>query len=830
MIVSLNWIKKYIDINLPIDELVILIGARLVEIESVTDLSAKYKDALVVKVVESSQLEGSDHLNVVKIDDGGILANVERDQNGLVQVVCGAPNISAGQLVVWLPPESIVPNTYGQSEPFVLGKRELRGVMSNGMIASARELDLFDEHEGILVLDKEISPGKSFAESYELNDHLLDIENKSLTHRPDCFSVVGFAREVAAISGKTFHTPEWLMNLSPDFNYSQSDGVSLDVKIDDAELSARYQAVVMSGADGSGQSPLQVQTYLSRLGVRPINAVVDVTNYLMMLTGQPLHAFDYDKLVSVAGGKADIHVRSAKDNESLELLDGRTIELSKDDIVIAAGDTAIGLAGAMGGANTAIDNNTKNIVIESATFNLYKLRATQMRHGIFSEAITRFTKGQPANLTAPVLSNAIVLIGDWAGARQISALAETYPNVQESSVLEFKAESINNILGSAYNDNDIASTLRGVEFEVDQLDRGSLRVTAPYWRADIHIVEDVAEEIGRLNGFDNIAPTLATREFTAVKPDDFDIMRSRVRKVLARAGANEVLTYSFVHGNLMQKVGQDVKNSYRIINSISPKLQYYRQSLTPSLLDLIHPNIKQGYDSFAIFELNKTHSKQDGLTDEKVPIESDSIALVVSNKNEISGASYYQAMRMLDYLCESLGLKVSYVAIDQDTDNLVATPFERRRSGHLVEKTTGLTIGIVGEYKKSVVRGFKLPESTAGFELNTRAIFNAFQNLDNGYTPVSRYPSSERDICFSVDESTSYGQIVTAAEGALESITLEVMLSPVDIYQSLGAKTKNITIRVKLTSYSHTLTGDEVSSVIDSLAESVVAETHASVI
>jgi len=830
MIVSLNWIKKYIDINLPIDELVTLIGARLVEIESVTDLSAKYKDALVVKVVESSQLEGSDHLNVVKIDDGDTLANVERDQNGLVQVVCGAPNISAGQLVVWLPPESIVPNTYGQSEPFVLGKRELRGVMSNGMIASARELDLFDEHEGILVLDKDVLPGKSFAESYELNDHLLDIENKSLTHRPDCFSVIGFAREVAAISGKTFRTPEWLMNISPDFNYNQPHGVSLDVTIDDAELSARYQAVVMSGADGSGQSPLQVQTYLSRLGVRPINAVVDVTNYLMMLTGQPLHAFDYDKLVSVAGGKADIHVRSAKDDESLELLDGRTIELSKDDIVIAAGDTAIGLAGAMGGANTAIDNNTKNIVIESATFNLYKLRATQMRHGIFSEAITRFTKGQPASLTAPVLSNAIVLMGDWAGARQISALAETYPNVQESSVLEFTAESINNILGSAYNDNDIASTLKGVEFEVDQLDQGSLRVTAPYWRADIHIVEDVAEEIGRLNGFDNIAPTLATREFTAVKPDDFDIMRSRVRKVLARAGANEVLTYSFVHGDLMQKVGQDVKNSYRIINSISPNLQYYRQSLTPSLLDLIHPNIKQGYDSFAIFELNKMHSKQYGLTDEKVPIESDSIALVVSNKNIISGASYYQARRMLDYLCESLGLKVSYVAIDQDTDNLVAAPFESRRSAHLVEKTTGLIIGIVGEYKKSVVRGFKLPESTAGFELNIRAIFNAVQNLDSSYTPVSRYPSSERDICFSVDESTSYSQIINAAEGALESITLEVMLSPVDIYQSLGAKTKNITIRVKLTSYSHTLTGDEVSSIIGSLAESVVAETHASVI
>ena len=417
MIVSLNWLKKFTDIDMTVGELIKLIGARLVEIESFTDLGEKYKDVLIVKIIEVNKIEGSDHLNVVKIDDGGKTENIERDENGYIQVVCGAPNVRSQQIVVWLTPNTVVPNTFGQDEPFVLGTRKMLGLTSNGMIASARELDLYDEHEGILEIPEDIKPGTSFKTTYEMDDIVLDIENKSLTHRPDCFSIIGFAREVAAISGKQFQTPKWLMELSPDFGQIESEKVELNVNIDDAELSSRYTAIVMSGADGNRKSPIMIQTYLSRIGMRPINAIVDVTNYLMMLTGQPLHAFDYDKLVKVAGGKADIHVRAGRDGETLELLDGKIIKISPEDIVITAGETAVALAGAMGGANTEIDVNTKKIVIESATFNLYNLRATQMRHGIFSEAITRFTKGQPADQTVPVLFEAVRLMNEWACAQ-----------------------------------------------------------------------------------------------------------------------------------------------------------------------------------------------------------------------------------------------------------------------------------------------------------------------------------------------------------------------------------------------------------------------------
>ncbi|HEU4715833.1 MAG TPA: phenylalanine--tRNA ligase subunit beta, partial [Candidatus Saccharimonadales bacterium] len=514
MIISTNWLKQFTDIDMPIDELATLIGARLVEIEEVIDYGAKFKDVVVAKVVECKKLEGSDHLNVTKLDDGGKTPDVERDENGYVQVVCGAPNVREGIVVAWLPPNSTVPETYGTDEPFVLGARKLRGVMSNGMIASPRELALFDEHEGILELDSDLSPGASFAESYELNDYLLDIENKSLTHRPDTFGIIGFAREVAAIQGKPFKTPGWLANIAPEFPVKEGNVEAPSVTIDDPDLSRRYQAVVLSGADGSAKSPLKIQTYLARVGVRPISAIVDVTNYLMMLTGQPLHAFDYDKLVAAGGGKADIRVRTGHEGEKLELLDGREVTLATSDIVIAAGDTAIGLAGAMGGANTEIDENTKNIIVESATFNLYNLRGTQMRHGIFSEAITRFTKGQPAELTAPVLADAVRLMGEYAGAKRVSDVAESYPGKLDAPTIHVSTQKINDVLGSKFTVGKIQDTMRGVEFTAEA-EGDDLSFTPPYWRGDIHIPEDIIEEVGRINGFDFIEPILPRRDFTA---------------------------------------------------------------------------------------------------------------------------------------------------------------------------------------------------------------------------------------------------------------------------------------------------------------------------
>jgi phenylalanyl-tRNA synthetase beta chain len=829
MIISVNWLKKYTSIDLPIDELATLIGARLVEIEETVEFGTKYDDVIVAKVMECTPLEESDHLNVTKIDDGGKASDVERDVNGYVQVVCGAPNVREGMVVAWLPPGSTVPETHGGGEPFVLGARKLRGAMSNGMLASARELALFDEHKGILELDGDLVPGASFAEAYELDDTLLDIENKSLTHRPDTFGIIGFAREVAAIQGKQFNTPAWLKSSEVTFTDGTGRYEMPSVTVDDPELSARYQAVIVDGLEDVKDAPLNVQAHLGRIGVRPIGGIVDVTNYLMMVTGQPLHAFDYDKLLAVGDGKIDIHVRAGRPGETLVLLDGREIELTPDDIVIANGETAVALAGAMGGRDTEVDDSTKVVLLESATFNLYNLRATQMRHGIFSEAITRFTKGQPAGLTAPVLGEVIRMLEELGGT-QASGVADDYPGKQERVRLHIEDTQVNAILGSQLSVDEIATHLSHAEFDVARAGEGQLRIDVPYWRSDIHIREDLVEEIGRIYGFDTITPTLPRRDFTAIRPGDFDTLRSRLRSALVKAGGNEVLTYSFVHGDTLVKAGQKSEDSYRITNSISPALQYYRQSLTPSLLGHVHTNLKQGYDDFALFELNKVHPKTAGLTGENVPTELDALALVVAKKLG-EGASYYLAKHLLDYVMKQFGVEPEYVMMESHPNTPEAAPFEFRRAALIRDRKSGTHLGIVGEYKKSVTRAFKLSDYAAGFELDVRALFDAINTqASNGYRPLSRYPSTERDICFQVQEAVVYQQVVDASSEVSFDDGLEVVVSPVDIYQPLEGKAKNITIRLVITPYNKTLTGDETAAIIQQVIDSVVSHTGATVI
>lgn len=826
MIISVNWLKKFTDIHVPIDELATLIGARLVEIESIENLGEKYEGVVVAKVIECAPLEGSDHLNVTKIDDGGVVIDVERDENGLVQVVCGAPNVRAGMLVAWLPPRSVVPETHGDAEPFVLGAKPLRGVMSNGMLASARELALYDEHNGILEVDKDAAPGSSFAEVYELNDYLLDIENKSLTHRPDAFGVIGFAREIAGIQGLPFKTPDWLSMLDGVVE-NDASAQAPTITIEDPALSDRFQAVVLSGVNEKAQSPVQLQTYLARSGVRPINASVDVSNYLMILTGQPSHTYDYNKLKAVAGDDFTIRVRLARANEKLTLLDGKEVSLDEADIVIAAGDTAVGLAGIMGGQSTLVDETTQSVLLEVATFDLYHMRSSQMRHGIFSEAVTRFTKGIPASLSTPVLNEAVHMLQEYTGAHATSAAVQDYPGVKDPIYVTVSEAKVNETLGTQFSAQDISNLLENVGFNV-QFNELEATVAVPYWRQDIHIAEDIIEEVGRLAGFDTINLTLPRRDFVAVAPSSFDELRSTVRKSLVRAGANEVLTYSFIHGDIMKKAGQSTDNAYRVVNSISPELQYYRQSLTPSLLSNIFQNVKAGYDTFALFETNKVHQKSDGVNDEAVPVERDSIALVLTNA-KAKGAAYYETKAMLEYVCRVLGVVPTYLPLNDQTDATYA-PFEAKRSALVVDSKTNETLGVLGEYKKSVQKAFKTPEYTAGFEINPRVLLTSVRAVGFQYRALSKYPGTERDICFQVRPDVTYDAIEKSACEALANTGLITTLSPLDLYQPPEGNVKNITIRIGLTSYEKTMASEEVATVIDKVIEVVTGATDGKVI
>lgn len=827
MILSLNWLKKYTDISLDPEALAVRIGERIVEVESVEDIGPKYQGIVVARVVSSKPIEGTDHLNLVYIDDGGVIKGVERDGDGFVQVVCGAPNVRAGINVAWLPPGSTVPATFSDAEPFVLSAKKLQGYVSNGMLASAKELDLYDDHTGIIEIDTATArPGDDFRELYELDDYLLDIENKSLTHRPDMFGVIGFAREVAAVDGKTFVSPEWYVDV--DAVISSSDKKpALDVSIDDPTISERYQAVVLEGVDNDRDTPLIIKTYLARVGVRPISATVDITNYIMLVSGQPLHAFDYDKVIALAGDDPVIHVRRATIGEKLELLDGRTVELSTEDIVIAAGAKAIGLAGAMGGANSEIDASTKRIILESATFDLYALRGTQMRHGIFSEAITRFTKGQPAQLTRPALSQAIELFNEWTGAHVASRVLEARGEQRTSRAIVVHPERISQTLGVDASASEVQSVLERVEFSVGNAG-DAFSITAPYWRTDIGIVEDIVEEYGRILGFDSIQPRLPMRDFSAVAPTGFDIFRQKVADSLCRAGANEALTYSFVHGELLVKVGQATTNSYKLVNSISPDLQYYRQTLVPNLLGLVHPNIKQGYDNFVLYEMNKVHPKSLGLNDEQVPVEHDSLGLVLARRKPNKGAAFYELKATLGYLFDILAVQINYEPLSDELAEYAA--YEPKRSA-LLTTPDGLTIGVIGELKRSVAAELKLPEWLASAEIDTRALHGEYEKSSLHYVPLSRYPSTERDLCFRVASSVSYQQLFDALKTAWDQeADTRVTIEPLDIYVGDDTSAKNITFRMRLVSDTRTLTGEEVGDMIARVTKSVVAITDASVV
>ena len=826
MIISVNWLKKFVPDLPEIDELSKLIGARLVEIESIENLNEKYKDVIIARVISAKKVEGSDHLNLCKIDDGGKRDGVECDENGFIQVVCGAPNVREGLFVAWLPPKAIVPETFG-GENFQLSARKLMGNMSNGMIASLRELGLGDEHDGILEISPEafengLQAGDSFAEKFELNDYLLEVENKSLTHRPDCFGIIGFAREVAGILGQKFVEPDFIKQ--SDFGFEVNNDKSITVDAQDSEICERYTAAVFDVSDISKNPNLTIEkTYLLRSGMRPIDVITDLANELMLETCQPLHTFDFDKLVKINGSEnVKMTVRKAFENEELELLDGRKIKMSQNDIVIATGENgenAVALAGAMGGKSTEIDENTTRILVESATFNLYNLRNTQMRHGIFSEAITRFTKGVPEMMSRKVLdlfSARLLALGGKSLSEIVDSKGDFYYNKSEISVSKDK---INQILGTNFSSEEIQKTLENVGILTKN--DNSETFVVPFWRNDLHIEEDLIEEVGRLNGYDNIKLQLPKRTFRAVKKAKIDLLQSEIREILVASGANEILTYTFVHGDLLKKAGQDPKNAYKIVNSISPELQYYRQTLTPSLLSKVNQNIRAGFSEFAIFEMNKITEKMLGLNEENVPFEQKKLAFVYTkNKGE---NAFFEAKNYAEFLFKKLGLKVEFVKFDLSKSPL-STEFEPKRSALIkISDSEGEKIlGVIGEFKKKIQKALKLPESTAGFELDLGILLENIGRTNVKIKAFSKFQSVERDISINVDETRQFAEIFGIFENiSSEFRNVEIETLPIDIFNN-GDGTKNISIRFKITPFEKTLNGDEIRDIMQKIEEKAI--------
>lgn len=825
MKVSLNTIKQYIDFELPpVDDLKKRISEQLGQIEDSFDLGAKYKGIVTVKVVSAIKHPNADKLSVCMVDDGGVIKDMPRDENGRVQVVCGAPNVHSDMFAIWLPPAVTVPASFDTAEPFVLSARELRGFVSNGMLAAADELAIGSDHNGIIELTVddmngiELKPGLDFAETFGLSDTIIDIENKMFTHRPDCFGQLGVAREIAGILGHKFTSPDWYFSTSHESRVTgHGDGLALTVNNDAMDKVPRFMAVAVKDVTVQ-PSPFWLQAKLVALGSKPINNIVDITNYVMLVTAQPLHAYDYDKLAGRALG-----VRMGKQGEVLPLLNGKTYELTPDDIVIVDGEKPIGMGGIMGGGNSEVSADTKNIVLECATFDMYTIRKTSMRHGLFTDAVTRFNKGQSPLQNAVVIAKAMEFMEQFAGGEQASDVYDIASDESRATShdITIAPDFINERLGLQLDMETIAGLLTNVEFKT-LVSRNSCLVTLtpPFWRTDLELPEDIVEEVGRLYGFDKIPRTLPQRSIKPAPKNQKREVANLIRESLSKAGANEVLTYSFVHKNVMERAGQDVAQAFQLGNALSPDLQYYRLSLTPSLLDKIHGNIKAGYDEFALFELGKGHNKKDHATDDNgLPSEMEFVDVVYTSKKPKAGAPYYHMRRLVTQLANDLGFTLKFEPAAA-MDYPLTAPFDLTRSATITSRK-GEFIGIIGELKQSVLKNFKLPDYTAAMSLDLRGLVNAHASAGVNYAPLSRFPSVTQDISLRVATNVSYEAVFWTAYKAITAAAGEgcdVMFTPLDIYQGDDKDSKTVTLRVKVANYDKTLTDADVAPLMDAAA------------
>ena len=853
MKVSLNLIKQLINFELPpVDELVARVNQQLGGVEAVIDLNAKYGGARIVRVVECAKHPDADRLSVTKIDDGGVVADVPRDDNGLVQVVCGAPNVHADMWAIWLPPKSTVPASFDDDDPFVLDARPLRGVLSQGMLAAADELDIGTDHEGIVEIKEhdvpvgvELTAGARFAEMFGLDDYVLDIENKMFTHRPDCFGQLGVAREIAGIFHQQFTSPEWYKS---EQKFAEAEGLELTVTNDASELVPRFMAVAIKDIEVK-PSPLWLQCQLVAMGGKPINNIVDATNYIMLMTAQPTHAYNYDKL---RGHK--LEARLARNGEKVSLLNGKEYELTTDDIVIADGEGVIGLAGIMGGNSTEVSDDTKNIVLECANFDMYALRRTAMRHGIFTDALTRFNKGQSPLQNAAVLKQLMSMVGGVQASEVFDKRNDRLMVMQHDSrvtfgsagketisifdwgavtgVLVLESTFVNERLGTEFSPQEICRILKNVEIKAHEEPEPNtpyqFEVIAPFWRTDLELPEDIVEEVGRLYGFDKLPRQLPRRSIKPAPRNPRRQLKQAIRQSLSRTGANEVLTYSFVHERVLKNAEQDPSRAYRLSNALSPDLQYYRTGVLPSLLDKVHANIKAGHDEFMLFEIGKIHDKELPLTDENLPSEQTFVDGVYASKKPHTGAPFYKARKLVERLLADINVEADFVKIvESDAD--VPAPFDGQRSAWIVAKN-GDKLGIVGELSQTARRNFKLPDYTAAFSLDIEKLQVCLtENREHNYRPLSRYPSTTRDISLKMQSAVDYASVYACAEEvAKKHRELQISITPIAIYQPKDDdSTKTVTLSVKFTSAERTLADKDTAPIIEEIAAMAAEEFDA---
>lgn len=700
------------------------------------------------------------------------------------------------------------------------------------MLASEKELGISSDHDRVMTLDLDCKPGQDVANVLGLNDYILEVENKTLTIRPDTFGLIGISRDISGFLNLPFTTPDWLKNPSKiKPKELKKEKLPLKILNKTQRLCPRYMAITM-GDVKIEPSPLWLKIFLSSLGIKPINNVVDITNYLMILTGQPLHAFDYDKVISKDlhyKSKAIITIRTAKAGEKLTTIDQKTRELNEKTVVICDSQNPIAIGGVMGGFETEIDKNTKNIIIESANFDLYNIRKTSMALGLVTDAVTRFSKGQDPNLCEPVLYKATELIKEICNGEIASNIQDNYLELPKPHRLTFSVEYFQKHTNLKLQKDEILRMLSNIEIkEISTKDKDLITLEIPTYRQDLKIPEDIHEEIARLHGYTNIELTLPKREITSTPSNNSIEFDKNLRTILKGLGANELLTYNFINEKLYKNCDLEIKNCYRITNPLSPELEYMRSSLIPSLLEKVNLNINNGYEEFALFEINKIHNKLDFSKKEQLPIENKVLSMIFT-KNTTN--LYYHIKYYLDSLFKELKIQnIDYENLSNAKIELlpnhikILTPmFDINKSAIISSQINEkkIYLGIIGQPNLNIQKKLKLIQPVGILELNLNKL-RIIKKQKVQRINFSKYPKISQDLCFVLNKEIPYSILQERISTILHRRKLNFILEPIDIYQEKNEQEqKQITIRLILQHKEKTLKEKDIKSIREIIEKDV---------
>ena len=801
MLISLRWLRDYVDIDMSPHELAGRLTMAGLEVESVQERAPGFSGVVVAKILSVAPHPGADKLKLCLVSAGGEAR----------RVVCGAPNVKEGTLVPLATVGATIPGG------FTVKRSKIRGEVSEGMLCSEDELGIGDDASGLMILPAAMKPGEDLAAALDLNDVVFDI---SVTpNRSDCLSVIGIAREVAALTGRTLKYP------AAECSETSEDITTVtSIDILAPELCPRYTARIIRNVTMK-PSPAWMRMRLESVGLRAINNVVDVTNFVMMEFGQPLHAFDFRYLE-----EGRIVVRGAKEGEAFVSLDEKTRILGADTLMIGDGVKPVAVAGIMGGLNSEVVDDTETVLLESAFFNPSSIRKSARLLGMGTEASFRFERKVDPEGVIRALNRAARLIAETAGGSICMNYIDQYPRkIETARDIRLRMSRVNDITGMNIDAPTVLGILKRLEMDVKELERGVYSVTPPTFRVDIEREIDLIEEIARLHGFDHIPVTIPAISSVSGAVPKKQMVETELRNVLIGSGYTEVINYSFTTPQSVEITGLDVNDERRkfvvLKNPLSEDMSVMRTTLVHGLLETMKKNVNLGNTDLRLFEIGKVYIAGAG---EALPAERERLgALIQGNRHENgwhfkdAGSDFYDLKGCLENCFTGLRIVgISY-------DSRCREPFLHPGRACYVKKDDRV-LGFLGEIHPDLRRKLDMKESAVVCELDCAVLVELAAGAVT-YRDIPRYPSVSRDVAFLIDETISSATIIGIIRAHEEVLLEDVYVF--DVYSGTGIPggMKSFAFRFTYRASDRTLTDADVDRVHSGIIERVTAQTGAKI-